>query len=75
MLGSPMESGRGQRPIGLWIGLIGGPIVKYSFTLPVRGPLATPETLSAIARHGEELGYYSLLTGDHIVVPQEISSP
>ena len=49
--------------------------MKYSFTIPGRGPLATPESLAAIARHGDELGYYSLLTGDHIVVPREISSP
>ena len=49
--------------------------MKYSFTLPGRGPLATPENLGIIARHGEALGYHTLLTGDHIVVPKEISSP
>ena len=49
--------------------------MKYGFTLPGRGPLATPENMGTIARHGEELGYDCLLTGDHILVPREISSP
>ncbi len=49
--------------------------MKYGFTLPGRGPLATPDTLALIARRGEELGYDSVLTGDHIVVPKRITSP
>jgi len=49
--------------------------MKYGFTLPGRGPLATPDTLGAIARRGEELGYHLLLFGDHIVVPRHIASP
>ena len=49
--------------------------MKYGFTLPGRGPLATPETLGRIARTGEELGYDALFTGDHILVPRNISSP
>ena len=49
--------------------------MKYGFTLPGRGPLATPDTLALIARRGEALGYDSVLTGDHIVVPRQISSP
>ncbi len=49
--------------------------MKYGFTLPGRGPLATPDNLALIARRGEELGYDSVLTGDHIVVPRHISSP
>ena len=48
--------------------------MKYGFTLPGRGPMATPENLSAIARRGEELGYYCLMASDHIVVPRHISS-
>lgn len=47
----------------------------YGFTLPGRGPLATPDQLVAIAKHGEELGYHSLMFGDHIVVPNSIASP
>ncbi len=49
--------------------------MKYGFTLPGRGPLARPDTLAAIARRGEELGYHMLMTGDHIVVPRKIDSP
>jgi len=49
--------------------------MKYGFTLPGRGPLATPDILAAIARRGEELGYHLLLFGDHIVVPRHIGSP
>ena len=49
--------------------------MKYGFTLPGRGPLATPETLGRIARTGEELGYDALFTGDHILVPRNIASP
>lgn len=49
--------------------------MKYGFTLPGRGPLAKPETLVTLAKRGEELGYDSVLTGDHIVVPRHIASP
>ncbi len=49
--------------------------MKYGFTLPGRGPLATPDTLATIARRGEELGYHSVSFGDHIVVPRHIASP
>lgn len=49
--------------------------MKYGFTLPGRGPLATPETLGKIASKGEELGFDALLTGDHILVPRTIASP
>ena len=48
--------------------------MKYGFTLPGRGPLASPERLGIIARKGEELGFDALLTGDHILVPRNISS-
>ncbi|PKB79918.1 MAG: hypothetical protein BZY88_11065 [SAR202 cluster bacterium Io17-Chloro-G9] len=49
--------------------------MKYGFTLPGRGPLATPETLGVLAKKGEELGYDTVLTGDHILVPRKITSP
>ena len=48
--------------------------MKYGFTVPNRGPLATPEALGSLARRGEELGFDSVQTGDHIVVPNSISS-
>ncbi len=49
--------------------------MKYGFTLPGRGPLATPERLGMLARKGEEFGFDALLTGDHILVPKTIASP
>ena len=49
--------------------------MKYGFTLPGRGPMASPERLGTIARRGEDLGFDCLLTGDHILVPKNISSP
>ena len=49
--------------------------MKYGFTLPGRGPLANPDTLAALAKHGEELGFDSIQTGDHILVPRNIDSP
>ena len=49
--------------------------MKYGFTLPNRAHMATPEALAGMARRGEELGYDSLSTGDHIVVPRSIDSP
>ena len=48
--------------------------MKYGFTLPGRGHLATPERLGIIARKGEEFGFDTLLIGDHILVPKNISS-
>ena len=48
--------------------------MKYGLTVPNRGPLATPEALGSLARHGEELGFDSVQTGDHIVVPNSIAS-
>ena len=48
--------------------------MKYGFTLSGRGPLGTPEKLVAITKKGEELGYDSVFTGDHIVVPRAIAS-
>ena len=48
--------------------------MKYGFTVPGRGPLATPDMLLTIAKHGEELGFDSIQTGDHILVPKNIDS-
>jgi len=48
--------------------------MKYGLTLPGRGPLATPDNLAIIARRAEELGYYMVLFGDHLVVPRHIAS-
>ena len=48
--------------------------MKYGFSIPNHGPIAEPDSMVAIARRGEGLGYDSLLFGDHIVVPRGIAS-
>ena len=48
--------------------------MRYGLTLPGRGPLATPDNLASIAKRAEELGYYMVLFGDHLVVPRDITS-
>ena len=48
--------------------------MKYGFTVPSRGPLATPESIITIAKRGEELGFDSISLGDHILVPRTIES-
>ncbi|MEE9145878.1 MAG: LLM class F420-dependent oxidoreductase [Candidatus Tectomicrobia bacterium] len=49
--------------------------MQYGFTLPGRGPYATPENLGRLVTHGEALGYDSVHTGDHILIPKHIASP
>ena len=48
--------------------------MRYGFYLPTRGPLGNPDDISAIAKAGENLGYFTIVFGDHIVFPVEISS-
>ena len=48
--------------------------MKYGFTIPGSGPLATPEAMVAAARRGEELGYDCLTASDHIVLPRNVGS-
>ena len=48
--------------------------MQYGFTLPGRGPLATPDNMATIAQKGEALGFDSISLGDHILVPRSISS-
>ena len=48
--------------------------MEYGFNVPNGGPLAVPEHIGTIARHGEKLGYRILAIPDHIVVPTGIDS-
>ena len=48
--------------------------MKYGFTIPNRGPLADPDSLVTAVRLAEELGFHSISTGDHIVIPRNIAS-
>ena len=49
--------------------------MRFGFYLPNSGPTARPEPLAAISRKGDELGFYCMVAGDHILVPREINSP
>lgn len=49
--------------------------MRFGFYLPNSGPNAQPGPLSAIARKGDELGFYCMVAGDHILVPREVNSP
>ena len=49
--------------------------MRYGFYLPTRGPLGNPDDISEIALAGERLGYSTMVFGDHIVFPVEVSSP
>ena len=49
--------------------------MDFGFNLPTRGPLAGRESILALAKRGEELGYTYLALPDHIVIPRAIDSP
>jgi probable F420-dependent oxidoreductase len=48
--------------------------MDFGFNLPTRGPLANRESMLALAKHGEQLGYTYLALPDHIVIPRAIDS-
>lgn len=48
--------------------------MQYGFSLPVRGNLATHDGITAIARHGERLGFTYATMADHIVFPVAVES-
>jgi len=49
--------------------------MEFGFYLPNNGPTAQPDALAEIARRGDELGFHSMVVGDHILVPKKIDSP
>ncbi len=49
--------------------------MNFGFTLPMRGPLSAPESLAAIAKRGDELGFGLLACSDHVVFPTATNSP
>ena len=48
--------------------------MNVGLTIPVRGPLATPESVKALAGRAEALGFAHLAVTDHIIVPKTIDS-
>jgi probable F420-dependent oxidoreductase len=48
--------------------------MKFGFGVPTRGPLANPDSIAALARKGEELGFGFVSVSDHLVIPRGIAS-
>ena len=48
--------------------------MDYGFSIPTRGSLGNRESVLALAKLGEELGFAYLAIPDHIVIPREIHS-
>ena len=49
--------------------------MKYGYETLSAGPLASPEAITRLAKHGEALGFEVVNVGDHIVIPNNIESP
>ncbi|MGH6901150.1 MAG: hypothetical protein ACREIR_00260, partial [Geminicoccaceae bacterium] len=48
--------------------------MDVGLTIPTRGPMATPDSITTIVRRAEELGFAHLSVSDHVVVPRSIQS-
>ena len=48
--------------------------MNFGYDIPTRGPLASPENITAIAQKGEALGFGTAYVNDHIVIPRNIAS-
>ena len=48
--------------------------MEFGFSLPSRGPMATPEHIATLAHKGEEMGFGILTVSDHIIVPTRVQS-
>ena len=48
--------------------------MEFGFSLPSRGPMATPEHIATLAHKGEEMGFGILTVSDHIIMPTHIQS-
>jgi hypothetical protein len=49
--------------------------MDFGFAFPGRGPLATPEILTKLARKGGRARYSSIFVTDHVVIPASQSAP
>ena len=48
--------------------------MEFGFGVPTRGPMANPDSLAALARGGEEMGFEIVSVSDHVVIPRSIES-
>jgi probable F420-dependent oxidoreductase len=49
--------------------------MDFGFSLPGRGPLATPDVLVKLAHKADDLRYASIFVTDHVVIPTTQSTP
>lgn len=49
--------------------------MDFGTTVPMRGPLAEPASIGALARETEALGFGHISVTDHLIVPRQIASP
>jgi probable F420-dependent oxidoreductase len=48
--------------------------MQFGFSLPVAGPLSSPDSLARIAAEGEAMGYDFASFSDHVVIPRDIEA-
>jgi probable F420-dependent oxidoreductase len=48
--------------------------MDFGFSLPPRGPMATPENIATLAQQGEAMGFGIIAVTDHIIFPTSIQS-
>src|SRR3989442_3102169 len=48
--------------------------MEFGFSLPSRGPMATPEHIATLAHKGEEMGFGILAVSAHIIMPTRLQS-
>ena len=48
--------------------------MEFGFSIPPRGPMATPESIALLAQRGESMGFGIIAVTDHIIFPKIIQS-
>jgi len=48
--------------------------MEFGFSIPPRGPMATPENIATLAQQGEAMGFGIIAVTDHIIFPKDIQS-
>src|SRR5215470_397396 len=48
--------------------------MDFGFSIPPRGPMATPENIATLAQQGEAMGFGIIAVTDHIIFPTRIQS-
>lgn len=48
--------------------------MNFGVGVPTRGPIGSPENMTALARKAEELGFGFIHVSDHLIIPRSIAS-